>query len=171
MDLTRILLNSITREEFARLHNQWYSGTNYKQAGGLQIEIPHITHSYEQLVTEFAEHPQATYLSVNNKGKWLRFSRESIKQDMGAIIHVATEDSIKKGHVELHFVSHFPTNCRIRYAETDKGIVGFEINLLRKNARLFAIGKEPSFSDTMLNALLDRTGYNMPIRISKTCVK
>ncbi len=112
-----------------------------------QIVIPWSATSYDQLLQEFIDHPDADEIAVNNKGHWEhRYKRYLHGSDLQRIANIAKEDWWKKNFLDLYFKTYpnmLHERTKIGFTERDDVIVGYEMRFPFDNAHFFDWDEKP----------------------------
>ncbi len=151
--LNRIVLSQISRPQFAEFRTGWYGSPGEKGTMvPIEIRKPMQAPSYRNILEQFMDSPHADVVSVNDRGKWRQYRwRNILPEDIKEICRIASEDGRKLGHLELYFDKQpngyrrkqFRDLVKIKCAEVDEQVVGYEIMMCPAHARLFTWQSRP----------------------------
>lgn len=105
MNLKDIVLKQAPLEEFVQMHSTWYhSPSIIHQVNPARITQTITFPDYHSMLMQFLGDARADRVSVNKKGKWLKFyARRLLAREIQEIARIAGADSKKQEHIELYF--------------------------------------------------------------------
>ena len=162
MKLSDIVLKPVTFEEYSDCFSLWYDRniTSSIASSYNGIINPWIFPSYDELLKGSLQAKFLSRVSVNNKGRWKKYSVSEIKRGRGAeVIDIASNDKIKKGHLELYFSVDYESNdqrIRIKFAEIEGLIVGYSVSFKDFHKGFFTWAAPPERGKENYYALCDQ---------------
>lgn len=147
MLLSDIVLESTTEEEFQRANRLWY-GEEFQKVGEYdlaRIKSAITAPSFEDLLFGFRENVFARELLVyEGEGNWLNIDVEDMRvMDIYRIAELAQKASKMPKKLELLFIPYNETYFKMRFAEFEGTVVGYEVIFPRSHWASFGWSKTP----------------------------
>lgn len=143
--LRSLILKPCSLERYSEINKGWYRtevrAREGDSVGRAEIMVTIETADYESLMREFLEEPTADKVSVNESGTWRRYLvRRMTQEEVSHICRVASNDRIRRGHIELYFDTRTRRSTmgllKLKFAETSKGLICYETNFPHWQAKL-----------------------------------